>query len=317
MKKRPVVWILLIALLLLFNLSCAPTNSSRHREGSNLGQETNLTVQDEERLTKEALPKMTKDFPAAKNADLQKYVSHLGMKIVRANNLEGNPYHYTFTVVDVADVNAFAMPAGTVFVTAPLIALASNEAELAGVVAHEIGHVVARHAAERMYAMEKAQNKTWLYAAGGAVVGAAAGLGLGVLLCDKGDAACLAKAAAIGGVVGAGGGLLAQRYTFLVNSREDEMEADRIGFKYAVAAGYDKNEVGKFYEKLLKMEKSGKGEGGVVKNLSDALSTHPPNEERVKQMQELAAKSPDRKAVINTPDFNRAKALAAQLGKNK
>lgn len=121
------------------------------------------------------------------------------------------------------------MPAGTVFVTAPLIALASSEAELAGVVAHEIGHVVARHAAERMYAMEKAKNKTWLYAAGGAVVGAAAGIGLGVLLCDRGDAACLAKAAAIGGVVGAGGGLLAQQYTFLVNSREDEMEADRIG----------------------------------------------------------------------------------------
>ncbi len=312
MKKRIVV---LTLLLLLSNLSCAPTNSSRYREGSNLGQETKLTVQDEERLTKEALPKMTKDFPAAENPDLQRYISHLGMKIVRANNLEGHPYHYSFTVVDVADVNAFAMPAGAVFVTAPLIALASNEAELAGVVAHEIGHVVARHAAERMYAMEKAQNKTWLYAAGGAVVGAAAGLGLGVLLCDKGDAACLAKAAAIGGVVGAGGGLLAQKYTFLVNSREDEMEADRIGFKYAVATGYDKNEVGKFYEKLLQIEKSGKGGDGVVKSLSDALSTHPPNEERVKQMEELAAKSPDRKAVINTPDFNRVKALAAQLGK--
>ncbi len=305
----------LIFVLVLSNLSCAPTNSSRYREGSNVGQETNLTVGDEERLTQEALPKMTKDFPAAKNPELQKYISNLGMKIVRANNLEGHPYHYSFTVVDVADVNAFAMPAGTVFVTAPLIALASNEAELAGVVSHEIGHVVARHAAERMYAMEKAQNKTWLYAAGGAVAGAAAGLGLGVLLCDKGDTACLAKAAAIGGVVGAGGGLLAQKYTFLVNSREDEMEADRIGFKYAVAAGYDKNEVGKFYEKLLKMEKSGKGEGGVVKSLSDALSTHPPSEERVKQMEELAAKSPDRKSVINTPDFNRAKALAAKLGK--
>ena len=275
MKKHILV---LAALLLVSSLSCAPTNSSRYREGSNVGQETNLTVQDEERLTQEALPKMTKDFPSAKNPELQKYISHLGMKIVKASNLEGHPYHYTFTVVDVADVNAFAMPAGTVFVTAPLIALASSEAELAGVVAHEIGHVVARHAAERMYAMEKAKNKTWLYAAGGAVVGAAAGIGLGVLLCDRGDAACLAKAAAIGGVVGAGGGLLAQQYTFLVNSREDEMEADRIGFKYAVAAGYDKNEVGKFYEKLLQMEKGGGKSDGVVKSLSDALSTHPPSD---------------------------------------
>jgi len=307
---------LLIIAFIVATLSCAPSNSSRQREGSNVGQETNLTVQDEQRLTKEALPKMLKDYPPAKDQDLQKYVSDLGMKIVKANKLEGNPYHYNFTVVDVVDVNAFAMPAGTVFVTAPLIAAASNEAELAGVISHEVGHVVARHSAERMYAMEKAQNKTWIYAAGGAVVGAAAGLGLGVLLCDKGDAVCLAKAAAIGGVVGAGGGYLAQKYTFLVNSREDEMEADRLGFKYSVAAGYDKDEVGKFYEKLLAIEKSGnKNDNGVIKSLSDALSTHPPSEERVKQMKELAAKSPDRKAITNTAEFNRAKQIAVALRK--
>jgi len=313
MKKNILVWIILF---LVATLSCAPTNSSRHREGSNVGQETTLTIQDEQRLTREALPKMLKDYPAAKNQDLQKYISDLGMKIVRANKLEGNPYHYTFTVVDVVDVNAFAMPAGTVFVTAPLIALADNEAELAGVVAHEIGHVVARHAAERMYAMEKAQNKTWLYAAGGAVLGAAAGLGLGILVCDKGDAACLAKAAAIGGVVGAGGGLLAQKYTFLVNSREDEMEADRIGFKYAVAAGYNKDLVGKFYEKLLQMEKgAGKSDSGAMKSLSDAMSTHPPGEERVRQMRELAANSPDKKGITTTADFNRARQIALSMKK--
>ena len=313
MKKTIAIF---IVLALTMMTACAPANSSRYREGSNVGQETNLTVADEERLTKEALPKMQKDYPPAQNREIQKYVSDLGAKIVRANKLEGNPYHYTFTVVDVVDINAFAMPAGTVFVTAPLIVMADTEAELAGVISHEVGHVVARHSAERMYAMEKAQNKTWLYAAGGAAVGAVAGLGVGLLLCDKGDAACLAKAAAIGGVVGAGGGLLAQRYTFLVNSREDEMEADRLGFRYSVAAGYDRNEVGRFYEKLLEVEKkSGKSSGGVVKSLSDAMSTHPPSEERVQQMKELAAASPDRKAVKNTPEFGRARQIAAGMVK--
>jgi beta-barrel assembly-enhancing protease len=313
MKKNP---ILLIVLLLVVITSCAPSNSSRYREGSNVGQETKLTVQDEERLTKEALPKMLKDYPAAKNPELQRYVSDLGMKIVRSNKLEGNPYSYNFTVVDVTDVNAFAMPAGTIFVTAPLIAMADNEAELAGVIAHEVGHVVARHSAERMYTMEKAQNKTWMYATGGAVVGAAAGLGLGALLCDKGDAACLAKAAMIGGVVGAGGGYLAQKYTFLVNSREDEMEADRLGFRYAVAAGYDKDQVGKFYEKLLTTEKTaGKSGSSITKSLSDAMSTHPPSEERVKQMEELAAKSPERKSITNTAGFSRARGLAVAMRK--
>jgi predicted Zn-dependent protease len=313
MKKR----IVLAGLLVFFVIvACAPTNSSRQREGSNVGQETHLTVQDEQRLTEEALPKMRQDYPPAKNPELQRYISDLGAKIVRANKLDGNPYRYNFTVVDVPDINAFAMPAGTIFVTAPLIAAASSEAELAGVVSHEIGHVVARHSAERMYAMEKAQNKTWLYAAGGAVVGAAVGYGAGRLLCKEGDTACHAQAAVVGGVLGAGGGLLASKYTFLVNSREDEMEADRIGFKYSVAAGYDKDEVGKFYERLLQMEKSGGGgDSGVMKSLSDARSTPPPSEERVQQMKEMAAKSPAKKGLTNTAAFGRAKQLAAGLRK--
>ncbi len=315
MKRKTYVLFLLSLLVLI---SCAPTTSSRYREGSNVGQEIPLTVQDEERLTREALPQMQKDYPSANHPQLQRYVSNLGMKIVKANKLEGNPYHYTFTVVDVADINAFAMPAGTIFITAPLIAMASNEAELAGVISHEIGHVVARHAAERMYAMEKAQNKTWLYAAGGAAVGAVVGYGLGRVLCKEGDSACHAQAALLGGAVGAGGGLLAQKYTFLVNSREDEMEADRLGFKYAVAAGYDKEEVGKFYEKLLDMERSGgKSNGALVKNLSDAFSTHPPSEERVRQMRELASQTPQTKATTNTPEFNNAKQLASGFGKKK
>lgn len=307
---------LLTVLCLFFLVSCASTNSARKDDGSNVCQETHLTVADEQRLTKEALPKMMQDYPAAKNPELQRYVSELGMKIVRANKLEANPYRYNFTVVDVPEINAFAMPAGTIFVTAPLIATASSEAELAGVISHEIGHVTARHTAERMYAMEKAQNKTWLYAAGGAVVGAAAGYGAGRLLCKEGDTSCHATAAVIGGALGAGGGMLVQKYSFLVNSRDDEMEADRLGFKYAVAAGYDKDEVGKFYEKLLQIEKSaGKSDSGLTKSLSDALSTHPPSEQRVRQMKELAAKSPDKKAITHTADFNRAKQLASNLKK--
>jgi predicted Zn-dependent protease len=313
MKKNITLFFLL---LFAFIISCAPTNSSRYREGSNVGQETGMTIQDEQRLTEEALPKMLQDYPLAKNQELQKYVSRLGMKIVHANKLEGNPYKYDFSVVDVVDINAFAMPAGKIFVTAPLIAMASNEAELAGVISHEVGHVVARHSAERMYAMEKSQNKTWLYAAGGAVLGAAVGYGMGRMLCDKGDTSCQAKAALLGGVVGGGGGLLAQRYTFLVNSREDEMEADRIGFKYAFGAGYDKDQIGKFYEKLLETEKNASKSGNaVVKSLSDAMSTHPPSEERVKQMNELAANSPATKGLVNTPDFNRAKQVASGLRK--
>jgi predicted Zn-dependent protease len=94
------------------------------------------------------------------------------------------------------------------------------------------------------------------------------------------------------------------------------MEADRIGFKYAVGAGYDKNQVGKFYEKLLEVEKTSSKSGStIVKSLSDAMSTHPPSEARVKQMQELAAQSPERRAITNSADFNKAKQIAAGLNK--
>lgn len=307
-----------IVLILLTVMACAPTTSSRYREGSNVGQETSMTVKDEERLTKEALPKLQKDFPPAKNPEMQKYISDLGMKIVKANNLEGKPYHYTFTVVDVPDVNAFAMPAGAIFVTAPLIAMTTNEAELAGVVAHEIGHVVARHTAERMYAMEKAQNKTWLYAAGGAVVGAAAGFGIGTLVCPKDDKECLARAAMLGGAAGVGGGLLLQQYKFLVNSREDEMEADRIGFRLAVGAGYDKHQVGKFYERLLEIEKNAQKTGSpLAKSLSQAFSTHPPSAQRVEQMRELTAQSPEKKGIVSSQEFAQAKKIAVELQKSK
>lgn len=297
--------------------SCAPTTGSRYREGSNVGQETGLTVQDEERLTKEALPKMLADYPPAKNQDLQKYVSDLGMKIVMVNKLDGNPYHYTFTVVDVVSANAFAMPAGQIFVTAPLIAAASNEAELAGVIGHEIGHVIARHTAERMYAMEKDKNKTWLLAAGGGLVGVVAGYGLGKILCPEDDKSCLARATMLGGAAGAGGGLLVQKYRFMANSREDEMEADRIGFRLATGAGYDKDQVGKFYEKLLQTEKNAQKSGNlIIKSLADALSTHPPSEERVQQMNALAMRSPAVKnAITTTPAFIRTKQIAEAFRK--
>ncbi|MBI4633844.1 MAG: M48 family metalloprotease [Deltaproteobacteria bacterium] len=316
MKKKIILWVLISSALIV---ACAPTNSSRYREGDNTGQEAGMTVNDERRLTEEALPQLKKDYPSARNQDLQKYIANLGMKIVRANKLEGNPYHYDFEVVDIEGVNAFALPAGKIFVTAPLIAMASNEAELAGVIGHEIGHVTARHAAERMYAMEKDQNKTWLYAAGGGVVGAAAGFGLGKILCAEDDTACLAKAAMIGGALGAGGGLLVQKYKFLANSREDELEADRIGFKIAVGAGYDKDQVGKFYEKLLQIEKNARRSGNpIIESLADAMSTHPPSEERVQQMNEMAMNSPTvKKPTITTPEFNRVKQIAAGLQKRE
>ena len=305
--KRSLVLVVIAALFL--NACASAGKADRKREGDNRGQETQMTPQDEAKMTQEVLPQMQKDYPALNNPALQKYISELGKKLLKASDLEGKPYHYNFTVVDVDYVNAFALPAGTVFVTAPLIAMAENEAELSGVIGHEIGHVIARHTAERMEKAKKEQTGNILTAAGVGILGGVAGYALGSKLCKQGDKMCMAKAALGGAALGAGGTLLVQKYFFMKNGREDEMEADRIGFRIATKAGYDKNAVGTFYEKLLQMEKARQGgsENAAMKFVADAMSTHPPSDERVVQMKQMASESPLSKGTVDTRSFEASK----------
>lgn len=303
---------LLAAPLLL--AACASAERTRFREGDNTGQEIDITPDDERKMTQEALAQMAKDYPPLKDPELQNYIGGVGNRLVAANGLAGNPYNYSFAVVDVNSVNAFALPAGTVFVTTPLLAMAETEAELAGVLGHEIGHVKARHAAERIEKAKKEQNKGLMYILGGGVLGGAAGFGLGKLICPPQDKKCLQTAAMAGAAAGAGGGLLIQKYKFMANSREDEMEADRIGFNTAVRAGYSKDHVGSFYAKLLKMEESRKGGTNVLQSFADALSTHPPSRERVAQMQQMASESKGSgKALVSSPNFERVRRRAQSL----
>jgi predicted Zn-dependent protease len=293
--------------------ACASPSKTRYREGDNSGQETSISVQDEIKMTQEVMPQMRKDYPPHRDPAAQKYINDIGQKIVRKNNLDKNPYQYNFTIVDVDQVNAFALPAGTVFVTAPLILMSDSEAELAGVIGHEIGHIQARHTAERIHKAKQEQSKTALFGIGGGLLGGVLGLGAGKIFCSKQDRECLQRAAKYGAIAGVGGGLLIQKYAFMAHSREDEMEADRIGFRTSVAAGYDKNHVGKFYEKLLAMEKQHQGKANpLMQKVADAMSTHPPGPERVKQMRELVASENKTSGVISSQDFTQIKKRLGQ-----
>jgi predicted Zn-dependent protease len=288
--------------------ACATAPKTRYREGSNKGQKAALTVPQEEKMTREYLPKMNKEYPAVKDKWMQDYVSNLGHKIVNRNNLKGKPYQYNFTVVQTKAINAFALPAGTIYVTAPLIAATNNEAELAGVIGHEIGHVQARHTAERIYKAKQEESKSWMYSLGGVLAGGGLGYALGKALCPPKDKQCIEQAAKYGAMAGAAGGLLIQKFAFMANSREDEMEADRIGFRTAVAAGYSKNHVGGFFETLLQLEKKSKKkkQDGIMKGFYDALSTHPPSDERVKQMRKMASRDKSN-GIQSTRDYFAAK----------
>lgn len=291
--------------------SCATPAKTRYREGDNTGQSTSLTVADEKKMTQEVLPQLKKDYPAFKNSEAQSYIQNLGLRIATRNGLEKNPYAYNFTVVDSPHVNAFALPAGTVFVTVPLIAMAETEAELAGVVGHEIGHIQARHTAERMDKAKKEQSQSWKYAVGGSLLGGLLGYGLGRLACPPKDDKCLRKATEMGVGAGVAGGLLIQKYGFMANSREDEMEADRISFRTSVKSGYHKDYVGLFYTKLLKMEQQSRSQQPqLLKSLQDALSTHPPSQERVSQMKALMAEEPLKtNALVSTRSFDQIKSI--------
>lgn len=275
--------------LLLFACS-SKTKSSSLASGP-------LSVEDEKFMTRSALPEVRRNYPALRNADVQTYVSELGARLVASNQLAGHPYEYTFTVVDVPSVNAFALPAGTIFITAPLLRKIESEAELAGVLGHEIGHVTARHAALRLEAQQKAKEQSWWYGAGGAVAGGVASAGIAGTVCPRGTQnVCNAPFIALGAGAGMQSALLVQKYAFLANSRESELEADRLGFSVALRAGYNATHIGDFYSRLQKMNHDS--------NFEDVLKTHPPSEERLQQLQSLAAGSaPNLKAILSSIAF--------------
>ena len=101
----------------------------------------------------------------------------------------------------------------------------------------------------------------------------------------------------------------------MANSREDEMEADRIGFRTSVRAGYDSHHVGLFYKRLLDMEKNyKKNKNSLMASFADAMSTHPPSEERVVQMNRMAAKWPSRKgSLVLTREFEKVQKLIKKI----
>jgi beta-barrel assembly-enhancing protease len=305
-------YIFILCLILIS--SCSSKSSDRYREGNNEGQKAALTVEEEKKLTKEALSEMNKEYPPVNHPALQSYITNLGQKLVRANKLHQNPYTYQFTVVDTPVVNAFALPAGSIYITTPIIAMADSEAEIAGVLGHEIGHVTARHTAERMYVAKKEQSKTIVFGAIGAAVLGTAGYYVSKKLCDPKDLECKAKLIGGGAAAGAVGGLFVQKYAFMKNSQEDELESDRVGFRYATNAGYDKEKVGDFYRKLLAIEKEAKkGQNAAMSWLSDAMASHPSSELRVTQAEEMKAIIKTDGGTTVTPEFLRMKKIAQEM----
>jgi predicted Zn-dependent protease len=190
-------------------------------------------------------PQVQSEYGVADNRALQTYVQTLGQKLSRVSHRPTLEWH--FTVVDSPVVNAFAIPGGYVYITRGILAYLSNEAELAGVMGHEIGHVTARHSVRQMTRQELAQF----------------GLGVGSILSPS--------VGQLGNVAESGLGLV-----FLRFSRDDEREADKLGVEYAARSAYDPRQVSNFFDVLGRLSAANDRE-----TIPGWLSTHPDPPQRV------------------------------------
>jgi hypothetical protein len=209
---------------------------------------------------------------------ITEYINRVGQNIVLHSDAR---IPFTIKVIDSDEVNAFALPGGFFFVNKGLILAADNEAEVAGVMAHEIAHVTARHAMEN-------QAKGML-----AEIGLLAGSiflgGLGGMLINQG--------AQFGALLG-----------FMKFTRSAESEADMLGVEYMWAAGYDPNAMSTMFEKLAAKNKKKPG------TFSKLFESHPQSVDRMEATRQLVARFPEKEEyVLSTSEFNRVKARLLRL----
>src|SRR5271165_2268940 len=218
-----------------------------------------------------------------KDPVVTEYVNRIGQNLVRNSDAK---VPFTIKVIDSDDINAFALPGGFFYVNSGLILAADGEAELAGVMAHEIAHVAARHATREMTRANYASMASIpLIFVGSWGVYEAASMALN----------------------------LALPLTFMKFSRGFESEADYLGLEYMYKAGYDPHAFISFFEKIKAQEKKKPG------SLAKAFATHPQTPDRIeKSQQEIRNILPSRpEYIVNTSEFNDVKARLASLENRK
>jgi predicted Zn-dependent protease len=229
-------WAIAAVLVAVILGGCATT-------GINRGQINIITSDEEVKMGLEFSAEVAKQYEIYDNPAVTSYVQAVGARIARNSDRTDIEYH--FAVIKKDELNAFALPGGYVYVYTGLMKDVDDEAQLAAVIAHEVGHVAARHATERLTTMYGYQFVANL------VLGENPNV-LAKLVSD----------------IFSTGGLLAY-------SRANEYEADELGAKYLYAAGYDPDGMIELMGKLKNMETQ------EPSKLETLLATHPPTSERL------------------------------------
>jgi hypothetical protein len=274
----PSPWSRLFALTLVVCLSAPPCLEARVEPTHGF----DIFSQDEEiQLGKQSAAEVMKQMPMLPDSDpVVQYVQRLGGKLTE--RAPGYKWPYNFHVVNVKEINAFALPGGSIFVNLGTVQAADNEAQLAGVMAHEISHVVQRHGT-------RAASKQM-----------AAQLPLAILGGIMGNST-LAKAAELGISFGVGS-------YFLKNSRQSESEADLLGTDIMYDSGYQPQQMAVFFEKLEKQ--MGAGANSLINQF---LSDHPNPGNRAEAVTREVKTLPPRTYVADSADFREIKARAAGM----
>jgi predicted Zn-dependent protease len=225
-----------------------------------------VSTQQELELGRQYAAEINKQLPIVEDAAIHRYINDLGSYIQQQPGTRDIPY--TFYVVNIDQVNAFAIPGGHVYINRGLIERSGSVAELAGVVGHEIGHVEARHGVDQM---ERAQ-------------AANAGYAVATILLGHEPEGLAGAAVQVG----------AQAY-FAHHSREDEYEADSIGVRLVRDVGFDPEGMVTFFRKLLEDRER------TPSILEQWFATHPLTEDRITRVQGLIDALPAMGAVGAEP----------------
>jgi predicted Zn-dependent protease len=235
---------LLLSGVLLLLAACATNPATGERQINLMSEAQEISIGQEQ----DAL--VRKEMGVYNDPDLQQYVSGIGLALAKLSERPNLPWH--FTVVDQPAINAFALPGGYIYITRGILPFLDNEAELAGVLGHEIGHVTARHAAQQ-----------YTRSVGGQVGLVALGI-------------FVPAARPFGDIAAQGLGLM-----FLKYSRGDELQADGLGARYEASGNWDPVGVPGMLSTLGRLDEA----DGSSKGVPNFLQTHPDPLSRVQEIQ--------------------------------
>jgi predicted Zn-dependent protease len=287
-SKKGLSVFLILALCFGLNgplLAKKPKNSDVDDVGNrdiNKGNWNFISLEKEIALGKQLAQEVERQVKLINDPEITEYVSRVGQNIVKNSDAK---VPFTIKVIDSDEINAFALPGGFFYVNSGLITSADEESEMAGVMAHEIAHVAARHGTEQ-YTKGTIANYATI-----PLIFLGGGLGYGLY--------------------NAAGFLIPLQ--FLHYSRKAETEADFLGLQYMYKTGYDPTAFVSFFEKIQAQEKKKPGK------LAKAFSTHPPTGDRIEKTQaNIASILPDKdQYVINTSEFDKIKAKIMALENRK